>query len=67
MIPGGNVTTLTDVALSNTAEEDIEFPPSSTVIISINEVMKGEHGEHSESTEEHAATTTTAKEAGHTE
>ena len=67
LIPGGNVTTITDIALSNTAEEDIEFPPSSTVVIGINEVMKGEHGEHSESTEEHAATTTTAKEAGHTE
>ena len=51
LIPTGNVTTLTDVALSNTSEEDIEFPPSSTVVIGINEVTKGEHGgEHSEST-----------------
>jgi hypothetical protein len=68
LIPSGNVTTLTDVALSNTAEEDIEFPPSATVVIGINEVKKGEHG-HSESTEEHATTnsTTTAEEAGHTE
>src|SRR5512145_1302175 len=69
LIPSGNVTTLTDIALSNTSEEDMEFPPSSTVVIGINEVTKGEHGgEHSESTEEHAAaTTTTAAEAGHTE
>ena len=68
LIPGGNVTTLTDIALSNTAEEDIEFPPSSTVVIGINEVTKGEHGgEHSESTEEQAATNTAAAEAGHTE
>jgi hypothetical protein len=70
LIPSGNVTTLTDIALSNTSEEDIEFPPSATVVIGINEVTKGEHGgEHSESTEEHAtaATTTTAAEAGHTE
>ena len=67
LIPGGNVTIITDIALSNTAEEDIEFPPSSTVVIGINEVTKGEHGEHSESTEEHAATKTPATEAGHTE
>ena len=68
LIPGGNVTIITDIALSNTAEEDIEFPPSSTVVIGINEVTKGEHGgEHSESTEEHAATNTAAAEAGHTE
>ncbi len=60
LIPSGNVTTLTDIALSNTSEEDMEFPPSSTVVIGINEVTKGEHGgEHSESTEEHAAATTT--------
>ena len=61
LIPGGNVTTITDIAISNTGEEDIEFPPSSTVVITINEVTKGEHeGEHSESTEEHAFTNGTA-------
>ena len=65
LIPGGNVTTITDVALSNTAEEDIEFPPSSTVVIGINEVTKGEHWGNSESTEQ--AATNTAEEAGHTE
>ena len=64
LMPSGNVTTLTDIALKNTAEENIEFPPTSTVVIGINEVKKGEHG-HSESTEEHAATSTA--EAGHTE
>ena len=37
-IPAGNVKTLTDVALSNTAEEDIESPPSATIVIGINEV-----------------------------
>jgi hypothetical protein len=71
LIPSGNVTTLTDIAISNTGEEDIDFPPSATVVIGINEVMKGEHegGEHSESTEEQATTTstTTAEEDGHTE
>jgi hypothetical protein len=65
LMPSGNVTTLTDIALSNTGEENIEFPPTSSVVIGINEVKKGEHG-HSESSEEHAATST-AGEAGHTE
>ena len=61
LIPGGNVTTITDIAISNTGEEDIQFPPSATVVIGINKVTKGEHGgEHSESTEEHASTTNTA-------
>ena len=61
LIPGGNVTTITDIAISNTGEEDIQFPPTATVVIGINKVTKGEHGgEHSESTEEHASTTNTA-------
>jgi hypothetical protein len=69
LIPGGNVTTITDIAISNTGEEDIQFPPTATVVIGINKVIKGEHGEeHSESTEEHASTTNTAAaEAEHTE
>lgn len=41
--PGGNVTTITDIALSNPTEDEIEFPPTSSVVIGINEVMKGEH------------------------
>ena len=48
LVPSGNVTTLTDVALKNTSDEDIDFPPTSTVVIGINEVTKGEQ-EHSES------------------
>jgi hypothetical protein len=73
LIPGGNVTTITDIAISNTEKEDIQFPPTATVVIGINKVTKGEHGgEHSESTEEHASTTSTtaaaaAAEAEHTE
>ena len=70
LIPGGNVTTITDIAISNTGEEDIQFPPTATVVIGINKVTKGEHGgEHSESTEEHASTTNTAAAAAaeHTE
>jgi hypothetical protein len=65
LMPSGNVTALTDIALKNTAEENIEFPPTSSVVIGINEVKKGEHG-HSESSEEKHAATSTA-EARHTE
>jgi hypothetical protein len=61
LIPGGNVTIITDVALKNPTEEDLEFPPTASVVIGINEITKGEHG-NSEGEEEHAAT-----EAGHTE
>jgi hypothetical protein len=61
LIPSGNVTIITDIALKNPAEEDVEFPPTASVVIGINEITKGEHG-HSESEEEHAAT-----EAGQTE
>ena len=64
LIPGGNATILTDVALKNPTEEDIEFPPTATVVIGINEITKGEHGHSDESEEgEHAVTT----EAGQTE
>ena len=48
VIPEGNVTTITDIALSNPTDEDIDFPPTATVVIGINEITKGEHG-HSES------------------
>ena len=51
LIPGGNVTIITDVALKNPTEEDIEFPPTATVVIGINEITKGEHG-HSDEGEE---------------
>ncbi|HEU5462454.1 MAG TPA: hypothetical protein VFU79_09320 [Nitrososphaeraceae archaeon] len=61
LIPGGNVTIITDIALKNPTEEDMDFPPTASVVIGINEITKGEHG-HSESGEEHAAT-----EAGQTE
>jgi hypothetical protein len=72
LIPDGNLTTITDIAISNTGEEDIQFPPTSTVVIGINKVTKGEHGgEHSESPEEELAsitnTTAAAAEAEHTE
>jgi hypothetical protein len=59
LIPSGNVTIITDIALKNPTEENIEFPPTATVVIGINEITKGEHG-HSES-EEYTT------ETGHTE
>ena len=57
MIPGGNVTIITDIALKNSAEEDLEFPPTASVVIGINEITKGEHGHSDESEEEHGAAT----------
>jgi hypothetical protein len=60
LIPSGNVTIITDIALKNPTEEDIEFPPTATVVIGINEITKGEHGNSDES-EEYTT------EIGHTE
>jgi hypothetical protein len=57
LIPSGNVTIITDIALKNPTEEDVEFPPTATVVIGINEITKGEHGHSDESEEEHAAGT----------
>ena len=57
LIPGGNVTIITDIALKNPTEEDVEFPPTATVVIGINEITKGEHGHSDEGEEEHAAGT----------
>ena len=51
LIPSGNVTIITDIALKNPTEEDLEFPPTASVVIGINEITKGEHG-HSEGSEE---------------
>jgi hypothetical protein len=61
LIPGGNVTIITDIALKNPTEEDMEFPPTASVVIGINEITKGKHGHSVESEEEHAAA---AAEAG---
>ena len=58
LIPSGNVTTITDIALSNPTEDEIEFPPTSSVVIGINEVMEGEntHRENTENATESAHT-----------
>lgn len=58
LIPGGNVTIITDIALKNPTEEDMEFPPTASVVIGINEITKGKHGHSGESEEEHAAAAT---------
>ncbi|HEY3527095.1 MAG TPA: hypothetical protein VGK47_12915 [Nitrososphaeraceae archaeon] len=42
---GGNLTT--DIAIQNPDEEDIELPPTSTVVIGVNKVMPGSD-EHEE-------------------
>ena len=58
LIPTGNVTTITDIALSNPTEDEIEFPPTSSVVIGINEVMEVEnvHSENAENATESAHT-----------
>ncbi|HEX5185332.1 MAG TPA: hypothetical protein VFV86_00450 [Nitrososphaeraceae archaeon] len=58
LIPSGNVTVLTDVALKNSGDEDIEFPPTSTAVIGINEVKKVEHGHAEDAEEEHGGNST---------
>ncbi|HJS65422.1 MAG TPA: hypothetical protein VJ767_11285 [Nitrososphaeraceae archaeon] len=55
LMPSGNVSKITDIALMNPTEDDIEFPVTSTVVIGINEIAKGEHESHE------------AAEAGHSE
>jgi hypothetical protein len=38
---------ITDVAIANPGEEDLEFPPGSTAVIGVNEIAPGaEEGEH---------------------
>jgi hypothetical protein len=38
---------ITDIAIANPGEEDLEFPPGSTAVIGVNEIMPGaEEGEH---------------------
>jgi hypothetical protein len=45
---------ITDVAIANPGDSDLEFPPGSTVVIGINEIMpgaeEGEHGNEAEAT-----------------
>lgn len=43
---------ITDIAIANPGEEDLEFPPGSTAVIGVNEIAPGaEEGEHGQGTE----------------
>lgn len=46
LMPSGNVSKITDIALMNPTEDDIEFPVTSTVVIGVNEIAKGENESH---------------------
>lgn len=44
---------ITDVAIANPGDSDLDFPPGSTAVIGINEIMPGaEEGEHGHGAEE---------------
>ncbi len=43
LTPSGNVSTITDIALSNPTEDEIEFSSTSSVVIGVNQVIEGEH------------------------
>jgi len=45
-MPSKNVSKITDIALMNPTQEDIEFPVTSTVVIGVNEITKGEYESH---------------------
>jgi hypothetical protein len=50
---------ITDVAIANPGDSDLDFPPGSTAVIGINEIMPGaEEGEHG-----HGAETTNSTES----
>src|SRR5215216_5128258 len=41
-------TMITDIAISNPGDEDITLPPTSTVVIGVNEIAKGAHSQEGE-------------------
>src|SRR5215217_9342477 len=41
-------TMITDIAISNPGDEDITLPPTSTVVIGVNEIAKGAHSQEKE-------------------
>ena len=44
-----NATTMiTDIAISNPGDEDVTLPPTSTVVIGVNEITKGAHSHEEE-------------------
>jgi hypothetical protein len=61
---GGNASDIiTDIALQNPTEDPVEFGPTATVVIGVNEIMKGAHETH-EGEEEAAAGANTTDAAG---
>ena len=41
-------TVITDIAISNPGDEDVTLPPTSTVVIGVNEIMRGAHSHEGE-------------------
>jgi hypothetical protein len=41
-------TMITDIAISNPGDEDVTLPPTSTVVIGVNEIMRGAHSHEGE-------------------
>ena len=55
---GGNESDIiTDIAIQNPTEDAIEFGPTDTVVIGVNEIMKGAHESHEGEVEETEGTT----------
>jgi len=52
-----NATMITDIAIQNPGDEDVTLPPTSTVVIGVNEIMKGPHGHEGEEAQPEAGTT----------
>lgn len=42
LVPSGNIT-ITDIALQNPTQDDIDFDDTSSVVIGVNKIAKGEH------------------------
>ena len=52
-IPPNATSVVTDVAIANPGDSDLEFPPGSTAVVGVNEIMPGaEEGEHGHGEEE---------------
>lgn len=62
---GGNASDIiTDIALQNPTGDDIEFGPTATVVIGVNEIMKGSQESHEGEEEAASGGSAAATEAG---
>jgi hypothetical protein len=43
-----NATMITDIAIQNPGDEDVTLPPTSTVVIGVNEIEQGAHSHEEE-------------------